>query len=114
MHAHPPTKNPKKNPKQKGHAKVVRLLLDAKADANTLDSRQRTPEQRCMSAGNIYIYIYIYIFIYIYIYIYMYKSATLREHGSAPVEEEAHCTRETLFLSLNESRVYHTCVYRFS
>ena len=29
----------------------MRLLLDAKADANVQDSRQRTAEQRCQSAG---------------------------------------------------------------
>ena len=41
----------KNNLKKKGHAKIVRLLLDAKADANVQDSRQRTAEQRCQSAG---------------------------------------------------------------
>ena len=54
----------KNNLKKKGHAKIVRLLLDAKADANVQDSRQRTAEQRCQSAGVCVFYVHIYIYIY--------------------------------------------------
>ena len=32
-----------------GHVKIVRMLLDARADPNAQDSRSRTPEVRCTS-----------------------------------------------------------------
>ena len=56
----------------------MRLLLDAKADANVQDSRQRTAEQRCQSAGVCVFYVHIYIYIYI-------ASALLNSAVSPPV-----------------------------